>query len=78
MTGNVWEWTSSLFQPYPYRKNDGRENPNSTDNRVLRGGSWYGGSRNARAAYRLGDRPDHFYNDVGFRLALARAGAGSA
>jgi formylglycine-generating enzyme required for sulfatase activity len=71
MSGNVFEWTSSLFQPYPYRKNDRREKPNSSDNRVLRGGSWGSDQQDARAASRnnLG-RPDILYDFIGFRLAL--------
>ena len=40
MAGNVWEWTSSAFKSYPYDASDGRERADSTDNRVLRGGSW--------------------------------------
>ncbi len=71
MAGNVWEWTSSLLMPYPFQEDDGRESLNSTENRVRRGGSFGNDAYRARSAYRAGDRPDKFYNTVGFRLAYA-------
>ncbi len=56
MSGNVWEWTSSLYRPYPYDAADGREDPASTEGqRALHGGSWFNNSDELRAARRNGD-----------------------
>jgi formylglycine-generating enzyme required for sulfatase activity len=38
MPGNAWEWVSSVYAPYPYNSEDGRENSNSPDARVNRSG----------------------------------------
>ena len=38
LAGNETEWTSSLFEPYPYNAEDGREDPNARGERVTRGG----------------------------------------
>ena len=38
MAGQVWEWTRSIYKPYPYNPKDGREEPSSTDTVVARGG----------------------------------------
>jgi formylglycine-generating enzyme required for sulfatase activity len=69
MAGNVWEWTSSLYQSYPYDSADGRENMISSDNRVLRGGSGFHGDGYARSAYRYNHLPSYFNPDIGFRCA---------
>jgi formylglycine-generating enzyme required for sulfatase activity len=72
MSGNVWEWTSSLYRPYPYVPTDGREDPVTGDGgRVVRGGSWRRDQVNARAAFRSGDRPGNRNNSQGFRLVCS-------
>lgn len=71
MTGNTWDWTSSLYQPYPYRATDGREDPADDARRVVRGGSWLVGRTYARAAYRDYNAPGYQFSDVGFRLACS-------
>jgi formylglycine-generating enzyme required for sulfatase activity len=71
MAGNVWEWCHSLYQPYPYNVEDGRESASGTGARVVRGGAFYYNLRLARAAFRywpdLGDRLDV----VGLRAVIA-------
>jgi formylglycine-generating enzyme required for sulfatase activity len=69
MAGNVWEWTSSLFKPYPYVPTDDREAEKSKERRVMRGGSRFVNGRLARAAYRLDALPGEVMDFPGFRLA---------
>jgi formylglycine-generating enzyme required for sulfatase activity len=69
MAGNVWEWVSSLYRPYPYSATDGRENLTIKDSRVLRGGSWYYGSDRLLTFFRSFSNPIDSGNNVGFRCA---------
>jgi formylglycine-generating enzyme required for sulfatase activity/energy-coupling factor transporter ATP-binding protein EcfA2 len=72
MAGNVWEWTRSRYEAYPYRPDDDRETPEPKDDdwMVVRGGSWYGRRGRARCAYRGGLRPDRRGGGLGFRVVL--------
>lgn len=69
MTGNAWEWVSSLYMPYPYDATDGREDMSSSDTRVLRGGSWLDFVDLVRSAYRNWDDPTNTYLSIGFRCS---------
>jgi formylglycine-generating enzyme required for sulfatase activity len=69
MAGNVWEWTSSLYKPYPYSADDGRENLNASGMRAPRGGSWNNYGFNVRSAYRYRLAPDYINYNVGIRCA---------
>jgi formylglycine-generating enzyme required for sulfatase activity len=75
--GNLWEWTHSLYQPYPYPTDGGPEDPLDAGRRTLRGGAWVNHLRNARVSSRLGDRPAFFDGGIGFRLVLAPGFRGS-
>jgi formylglycine-generating enzyme required for sulfatase activity len=73
MSGNVWEWTSSIYMEYPYSATDGWEVDASVDSsrRVLRGGSWYhSGSDLLRSAVRYAVSPDYADYVTGFRCVV--------
>lgn len=69
LVGNVWEWTQSLFMPYPYRPNTNCEENKPKGRYVVRGGAWYYTRKLARCAVREGVLPDHLSPSIGFRLA---------
>jgi len=73
MLGNVWEWTSSIYAPYPYVNDDAHEDPSDTRSpRVLRGSSWRSYNvMNLRSAHRGQDRPHKRYSSRGVRLACS-------
>lgn len=74
MSGNVWEWTRSLFGDYPYSlegtKRRAREDPVATGRRVLRGGAFLD-SRLVRCADRNDHNPGLRYDDYGFRVVAS-------
>ena len=69
LTGNVAEWTSSLFKPYPYNASDGREEPGAAGPRVVRGGHHSSGVRDSRCLVRTGVPADRHVTTIGFRCA---------
>jgi len=73
LSGNVWEWTRSLWKPYPYVPEDGREDLQVSGRslRVMRGGSFFLGYRPIRCAARLWHFPVYRYVDLGFRVVLS-------
>ncbi len=81
MSGNVWEWTSSLYSPYPYNASDGREADTGSRTsvlRVVRGGSWDDSASNLRTAFRFRTTPSLGNSTIGFRCARDVDGAGTA
>ncbi|NCP86496.1 MAG: hypothetical protein CO094_02975 [Anaerolineae bacterium CG_4_9_14_3_um_filter_57_17] len=71
MSGNVWEWTHSLYKPYPYQPDDGREAEQDSGFRVLRGGSFYNDRHYVRAAVRRWNLPNYRFDYGGFRFCVA-------
>jgi formylglycine-generating enzyme required for sulfatase activity len=72
MAGNVWEWTASLDQLYPYAANDGREDPRAAGRRILRGGCYANPHGFARCACRFRLLPTVRNPFMGFRLARSQ------
>jgi formylglycine-generating enzyme required for sulfatase activity len=67
LAGNVWEWVSSLYKPYPYVYNDGREALSASGSRALRGGSWSSDDHDLRASDRFRFTPGNIVSNFGFR-----------
>ncbi|MFV9503898.1 MAG: formylglycine-generating enzyme family protein [Oscillochloridaceae bacterium umkhey_bin13] len=71
LAGNVWEWTASLDQLYPYRADDGREDPLAPGRRIMRGGCYANPHGYARCACRFRLLPTVRNEFTGFRFAAA-------
>jgi sulfatase modifying factor 1 len=67
--GNVWEWCWDCYGDYPRAVVTDPQGPGSSSSRVGRGGSWCGGARYGRAAYRSYFDPYYRFDLIGFRLA---------
>jgi iron(II)-dependent oxidoreductase len=73
MAGDVWEWTTSFFQPYPgflaFPYPEYSEVFFGEEYRVLRGGSWATDPLLARVSFRSWDEPGRRHVFAGFRCA---------
>jgi formylglycine-generating enzyme required for sulfatase activity len=72
MSGNVWEWTRSPYQPYPYDPADDRRDLEADALWVMRGGHFGDPARTIRAATRGGADPGARRPFIGFRVVISR------
>ena len=72
MAGNAWEWVASAYRPYPYRADDGREDPAPGPVRGTRGGghdSPAGEITTTQRGRTLSRNPAAGHHNIGFRCA---------
>lgn len=72
MAGNAWEWVASLYRPYPYRADDGREDADAIGARGTRGGGHDSGAGEITTTQRgrtLSRNPLAGHHNIGFRCA---------
>lgn len=70
MAGNVWEWTRSPWQPYPFSNVDDLATRTTDALWVMRGGSFGDTEQLARGANRGGADPGARRPFIGFRVVL--------
>ena len=77
MHGNVWEWCQdnwhSNYKGAPIDGSAWLDNEKNTDQRLLRGGSWYDSPADCRSAYRNSYNLDYYFSDIGFRVVCSGA-----
>ena len=73
MSGNVWEWTHSHYQPYPNDPTDDRQNLESDALWVMRGGHFGDEPRLVRTTVRGAADPGARRPFIGFRIVLSRS-----
>jgi formylglycine-generating enzyme required for sulfatase activity len=73
MSGNVWQWVSSAYRPYPYRADDGREAlADPGIERVTRGGGHDSPREQLTTTHRgrhVSRAPRAGHHNIGFRCA---------
>jgi iron(II)-dependent oxidoreductase len=72
MAGNTWEWVSSVYRPYPYNANDGREDLKAGAVRGTRGGGHDSQATEITTTQRgrnLSRNPAAGHHNIGFRCA---------
>ncbi len=71
MSGNVWEWTRSPYQPYPYDERDDRSGLGADALWVIRGGHFGDPARLVRTTARGAAEPGARRPFIGFRVVIA-------
>jgi len=65
IVGNVWEWTTSWYKPYP--GSEEKQPYYGEEYKVLRGGAWQFDASQCHVSYRNANRPEYTYPTIGFR-----------